>query len=203
MVRKTVILQLALATLVGMPLIAVLVDRFSETVNLAAMILGKVVWWKQLAAGLLAGVGAGYAARFLIRRPFMDPVNVRYANVLGRFELSLSEIVFISLCAGIGEELLFRGAIQPFLGIFFTSLVFVAIHGYLNLKDWRLSVYGALMTLLISVMGWMAAELGLVSAIVAHTIIDIILLLNLQDVAATIPPGEGENESAIPEDNSF
>jgi membrane protease YdiL (CAAX protease family) len=41
----------------------------------------------------------------------------------------------LAIGAGIGEEILFRGALQPVLGIWFTSLLFAVVHvqyGLLN-----------------------------------------------------------------------
>jgi membrane protease YdiL (CAAX protease family) len=107
--------------------------------------------------------------------------------MLGRFRLNFSEVLLISLCAGVGEEILFRGAIQPFLGVAVTSVLFVAVHGYLNPKDWRLSVYGAFMTIGIASLGYLAETQGLLSAIIGHTIIDVYLLLYLQRTAKSIP----------------
>lgn len=190
MVNKKIIIQLALATVVGMPLIAVLIDRFSESVSLANSLLGFEKWWLQLAAGLVSGLVIAFIAQWIINTPFMQKVNARYANMLGRFELSLSEIFFISICAGVGEEILFRGAIQPLIGIVLTALVFVAIHGYINPKNWRLSIYGFYMTAAMVGIGYMAAKLGLISAIVAHTIIDVYLLLKLQKWAGSLPVEE-------------
>ncbi|MBK7566807.1 MAG: CPBP family intramembrane metalloprotease [Bacteroidetes bacterium] len=43
-------------------------------------------------------------------------------------------MLFLSFCAGVGEELLFRGAIQPWLGIWLTALLFI-FYTDLNPKD--------------------------------------------------------------------
>jgi len=87
--------------------------------------------------------------------------------------------IAISICAGVGEELFFRGALQPWLGIPVTAVVFVAIHGYLDPRDKRLFLYGTLLTLCMMVLGWMAEVQGLVGPMVAHTLIDILLLERL------------------------
>jgi membrane protease YdiL (CAAX protease family) len=177
--RKDVILQLAIFTLVAMPLVAILFDRYTETVNLAAALVGNTVWWLQLIIGTLFGFVAAVGAQFIIERPFMQKVHVKYSSVLGNFQLTWSEIILISVCAGVGEELLFRGAIQPFAGIVFTAIAFVAIHGYLNPRDWRMSVYGVYMSLVIVTLGFFAERMGLLSAIAAHTAIDIYLLYKM------------------------
>jgi len=180
MIPKAVVMRLALGTLIGMPLVAILVDRYFEEVDLATQIIGYQAWYIQIGLGIALGLVAGFSARWLIQRPFMQVVNRKYSNLLGQFNLTWSEVVFISMCAGVGEELLFRGAIQPFIGVVLTSIVFVAIHGYLNPKDWRMSVYGIMMTGFIAAIGFAADWAGLIPAMIAHTLIDVILLHNLQ-----------------------
>ena len=180
-------MRLALATLIGMPLIAIVVDRFSDTVNLQLAITGDGNYSMQLLWGTIAGLGIAVGAHLLIASPLLNEVNTSYARLLGRFRLTFSEILLISLCAGVGEEMLFRGAVQPFLGIPITSVLFVAIHGYLNPRDWRLSVYGIFMTAGIVLLGYLCQTRGLLSAIVGHTLIDVYLLLYMQHAAKSIP----------------
>lgn len=187
MLKKTILMRLALATLIGMPLIAIVADHFSETVNLQLALTGDGKFLEQLAVGALAGLAIAVGAHYLIASPLLNAVNNSYARMLGRFRLTLSEIVLISLCAGVGEEMLFRGAVQPFLSIPITSVLFVAIHGYLNPRDWRLSVYGVYMTVGIALLGYLAETRGLLSAMVGHTLIDVYLLLYMQHTAKSIP----------------
>ena len=197
---KFVILRLALATLVGMPLIALIIDRFSETVDLRASLIGNGEWSAQLIWGSFAGLCIAVVAHLMIASPLLRDVNTTYARMLGRFRLNFSEVLLISLCAGVGEEILFRGAIQPFLGVAVTSVLFVAVHGYLNPKDWRLSVYGAFMTIGIASLGYLAETRGLLSAIIGHTVIDVYLLLYLQRTAKSIPVTENPDLIDFPEE---
>jgi len=200
MLKKTILLRLALATLIGMPLVAIIVDRFSDTVNLQLAITGDSNYGGQLFWGLAAGTAIAIGAHLLIASPLLNQVNMTYARMLGRFRLSFSEVLLISLCAGVGEEMLFRGAVQPFLGIPVTSILFVAIHGYLNPRDWRLSIYGIFMTAGIAWLGFLAESRGLLSAIVGHTIIDVYLLIYLQRTAKSIPVTHNPDLIDIPEE---
>jgi membrane protease YdiL (CAAX protease family) len=193
MARKSIILKLALATIIAMPMVAMVVDHFSETVDLKTALYGVTPVWQQIGLGALAGLVIAIVAQFIIASPILEKVNVQYANVLGRFKLNLSEITFVSLCAGVGEEILFRGAIQPFFGIIITSFLFVAIHGYINPFNWRLTIYGLYMTIGICILGYLSNTQGLLSAITAHTIIDIYLLYFLQKTAGQIPISENHN----------
>lgn len=47
--------------------------------------------------------------------------------LLGNFD-TIGEWVIVALGAGLGEELLFRGALQPVLGLWFTSILFAIAH---------------------------------------------------------------------------
>lgn len=191
-IPKSLVLQLALLTITAMPLVAVIIDRFSERVDLRASLVGYEALWKQMAFGVFAGIIIAVLAQLLIISPLLRNVNAQYANLLGRFKLNMSEIILVSLCAGVGEEILFRGALQPIFGILITSIIFVAIHGYLNPKEWRISIYGLFMTVAIYGIGVMSDYLGLLSAIIAHTIIDIYLLHHLQKSSREVAVTENE-----------
>jgi len=198
-IPKSLVLQLALLTITAMPLVAVIIDRFSERVDLRASLIGYEALWKQIALGVFAGIIIAVFAQLLIISPLLRNVNAQYANLLGRFKLNTSEIILVSLCAGVGEEILFRGALQPIFGILITSIIFVAIHGYLNPKDgylnpkeWRISIYGFFMTAAIYGIGVMSDYFGLLSAIIAHTIIDIYLLHHLQKSSREVVVTENE-----------
>lgn len=42
--------------------------------------------------------------------------------------LSFWQVVFLAALSSVGEEILFRGAIQPFLGVWFTAGIFALLH---------------------------------------------------------------------------
>ncbi len=203
MARKDLIIKLALATLFGMPALALIADHFSERIDLRASLIGYEPMWKQILAGTLLGVAIALLAIRLVNSDLLKPVHQKYAHRLGNFNLNFSEIILISLCTGVGEELLFRGAIQPFLGVVVTSMVFVAIHGYINPNDWRVSIYGLFMTVSICAVGYFALHYGLISAIIAHTLIDVFLLKDMQDSEDREEPvGESDIEDS-PNENTF
>lgn len=175
-------------TIIGMPMIAMLLDLFVDSFMLSERLTQGDGILRQIAFGAAAGVVFGVTAKWIVSQPFLSEVNVRYSQMIEGLKLNTSEIIFISLCAGVGEEILFRGALQPwacshfgqFAGILIVSIGFVAVHGYLNPKDWRLSIYGIYMTAAIFAIGFMAELVGLWSAVLAHVIIDIYLLRELR-----------------------
>lgn len=87
------------------------------------------------------------------------------------------EIVVISMLAGVGEEVLFRGAMQPEWGLIVTSLVFGLFHvgGRLTVA---LGIWAACTGALL---GWLAiATGGLLAPIVAHIVYDALALSYLR-----------------------
>lgn len=133
----------------------------------------------QVTSGLLVGLGIGAGAWAIIRSPWQGPVRERYARLIGPHIASPWARWGISLCAGVGEELFFRGALQHWLGIPLTAVIFVVIHGYLDPRDRRLLTYGVALTAGMVGLGWMARAQGLLGPIIAHTLIDVVLLERL------------------------
>ena len=163
-----------------MPAIAYVIDLFSDKIDLRERIFSGDHIAIQLGVGLAVGLAAGFIAYQIGSMPFMQKATSKYNDLISNMNLNRSEMIFISMCAGVGEEILFRGAIQPFWGIIFTSIFFIAIHGYLNPKDWRISVYGIFMTGVICLLGYLTESMGLWTAIMAHAIIDLFLLSQLE-----------------------
>src|SRR5690606_40744572 len=145
------ILLLATLTLFGFPLVGWAIAWLVGGPSLLEIFGLQQPLLLQLVIGIAIGFIAGWLAWQLIRQPFMDPVRHKYGDTLGAFKLNRFQIVYISLCAGIGEEILFRGIIQPHIGIWQTYILFVAIHGYLNHMNRRLYIYGIYMTLAITI----------------------------------------------------
>lgn len=137
----------------------------------------------QLMTGLIAGMLASVVAVGLISRRFFKEEMEFYKGLIDQLNLRFLDIIFLSLCAGIGEELFFRGGIQPFLGIWWTSILFVLLHGYLNPKNWRISIYGMVMVGIIAGFGFLFRDIGLISAMTAHAVLDIVLLIYITSYA--------------------
>jgi uncharacterized protein len=140
------------------------------------------VWYNQIALGIAYGCITAEGGWQIIRTKTLQPAVEKYVKLTSQLNLKTLDIIVISFCAGFGEELLFRASIQPFLGIAFTSVLFVALHGYLNPRDWRISIYGLYMTAVIAGMGWLFRETGILTAAIAHMVIDIILLARLKNI---------------------
>ena len=127
----------------------------------------------------------------------MKQVREFFLQFLKPFQLRFSDILFISCCAGIGEELLFRASIQPFLGVWLTALVFVALHGYLSVHNWPLSIYGIYMVFVAAGLGYLFQETGILAAIFGHVAVDVALLLFIR---SSYLPQSDEQGSHSPEE---
>ena len=144
-------------------------------------------WWHQLLGGATLGLiywGIAEAAyRFLPNGQGSQTVIDSY-NALG---LSGWRPLWISLAAGVGEEVLFRGALQPHLGIWVTSALFALAHlrGY-RIRELNRTTVAQLAGLFgVSVaLGALAHFGGLGTAIVVHVVVDVAGLLIVRRAAA-------------------
>ena len=173
------IIVLGLFTIIGFPLAAFVINYFFSSESFWDIFISKKGILYELLIGLIYGIFAGLIAWRIIKLKILQPVRDKYQDIIGSLRMNLGTIIIVSICAGVGEEILFRGILQSYFGIWITAVGFVAIHGYLNPLDWRISLYGVYMTLAIIVIGYLHQLYGLTSAMLAHTMIDIVLFIKL------------------------
>jgi hypothetical protein len=95
-------------------------------------------------------------------------VNQKLAAGLG-----VGRTLLLGLSAGIGEEITMRGALQPKLGVWLTSLLFAALHV-------QYSWFGMLVIFLLGVtLGTIRARASTTTAMVVHTIYDVIAVFSV------------------------
>ncbi len=183
MISKKTILLLALGTLFVFGGLGMLIIPFVRKINILEFLGGVEKYWLQILIGIAFGIVTAKAGWQIVELPKLAKTKIFFTNIIKPLKLNYTEIIFISICAGVGEELFFRGAIQPMLGIWLTAILFVLLHGYLNPFNLPLTYYGIYMVLVIGVIGLMTEHFGIVTAMIAHTIIDIVLLSKLSTVA--------------------
>lgn len=129
-----------------------------------------------LVAVVLVGLGAGYLTDQLWRA--LDPDSMAeverlsealFGPILGT---GLAGALTIGLSAGIGEELLFRGAAQPRLGLVFTALLFAVIHTQYTVSPALIQVF-----LLGVLLGLARIRANTSTAIAGHAAYNFILAL--------------------------
>ena len=179
MISKKTILILALATLVVFGGLGMVIIPYVRKVEVAEFFSGAEKYWLQITIGICFGVITAKAGWQIVELPMLQKTKVFFSSLIKPLKLDTAQIIFISICAGVGEELFFRGAIQPMLGIWMTAILFVLLHGYLNPFNMSLTMYGIYMVLVVGVLGLLTEHFGILTAIIAHTLIDIILLREL------------------------
>lgn len=121
-------LPLLLAALLGVGLFTR--RTFRESVERLGLV--RPAWW-QVVLGL-AAAGVFYAVSQLgdeLQRIVTPDLSERLGHATQHLYGGLGDpigIAFIAVCAGIAEEALFRGALQPRLGLLTVALAFVAVH---------------------------------------------------------------------------
>lgn len=136
----------------------------------------------QLFIGIAGGGAAAAVIGFIASRPPVSEVlqDFYIVEMISQLRLSAFDRFQLSAFAGVGEELLFRGAIQPLIGIWITSFIFVGIHGYFKFKSSGHILFGISMFGLSALLGYLFEYAGLISAMTAHAVYDIIMLKFLQ-----------------------
>lgn len=122
-----------------------------------------------LLAGLAVG-GASLLASELLTR--FTRIGEGLADALGDRlgGLGTADAILLALASGIAEEMFFRGALQPAVGLVWASLLFGACH-FLPRRD--LIVWSAYAVLMGFAFGWLFEATGhLVAPIAAHVLVN-------------------------------
>ena len=134
-----------------------------------------VGWQEDTAIGLAVAVGF-MGINYILLRCGPDVLPLRPIRTLYRMTLRplfadvrLSDVVVISIAAGVGEELFFRGVLQPEIGLVPASIVF----GLLHMGGRGTFAFGCWVAVMGLALGMLAnISEGLVGPIVAHSAYD-------------------------------
>ncbi|MFM2195846.1 MAG: hypothetical protein RL092_1446 [Bacteroidota bacterium] len=173
-------MRMGIATLLIPLVITFVLYQFNFTSFLIPVLVGKFSIGIQILIGIAGGGCMMLLAFFMSKWEYLNEVQSKFTLQLGGYQLTLQEIVFLSFCAGFGEEILFRGMLQPWLGVFFTAFLFIALHGYISVKSSAHLVFGLALWSMGIGLGLLGAYSGLISAAIAHMIYDIYAFLNIQ-----------------------
>jgi membrane protease YdiL (CAAX protease family) len=135
--------------------------------------------WRQTAIGLAAGLAlvlisllVTFIAELLGLTLVDEGLRQLNEQIIGLLQQSLPGILTIGLAAALGEELVFRGALQPRLGILLTSLVFALFHA-----NYGISVATGVIWLLGLVLGVLRQRYNTTTAILTHAAYNILISL--------------------------
>jgi hypothetical protein len=184
-VTKKTMLIMSIFTLFGFSGLAYFILSFSDKVDYFEMFN-----YDHLVTSIPIGIGFGALGALmgilLLKLPVLKETSAFYARLFKGLDLQWMDIVFYSLCAGVGEEILFRGALQPLIGLWWAAILFVLLHGYISTKDWKKSIYGVSLILISAGFGYLTFYFDIFSAMAAHFIFDVIMFTKLKKEAKSI-----------------
>lgn len=171
---------LALITLFGFGALGYAVIELFHDYSFLDLMTSGYSWDYQLFRGAIFGAIAGLNLLWLVETPLLATPREFFKDLVREANLQWPDLLFLSFAAGVGEEIFFRGTIQPWLGIWLTAIVFVALHGYLNPGSWRMSIYGILMVIVSAGLGYLFEYVGIYAAMTAHFMVDAILFIRFR-----------------------
>ncbi len=161
-------------------------DRALTTVLVEGQPIAAQIGWG-IAFGLAISVPSVVVVFFV---PLFSPLRRQLLDLVSRVDLHAFNPLWISLCAGIGEELLFRGAIQPVVGVWWASVIFTLAHfrsGQFHSMNWQKLIYAASVFIAGLFLGYVFLEIGLIAAMVTHATVDVVSLFTAQRLLRVSP----------------
>jgi membrane protease YdiL (CAAX protease family) len=134
--------------------------------------------WRQ--AGFALGAVAGFLLLDYAVAVAWHALNPDQYDFIGRVslglfgEMSVAKAAAIGLSAGIGEEVLFRGAVQPRFGLWITALLFTAGHTQYGLSPATLEIL--LIGIVLGIIRNRANTTTCIAIHVLYNFVDILLL---------------------------
>lgn len=155
-----------------------LIIHFGQDRTLVEAFTDGAPAWIQLITGTGFGILFGVMGVQLMKDPTLKDALSDYEVIktLNELKLGKAQQISVSAVAGITEEFLFRAAIQPIIGIWLTSLIFVGVHGYIKITTIPKFLFTLFTFLLSMMLGYLYMTFGLYSAMLAHFIYDAIVL---------------------------
>lgn len=131
----------------------------------------------QMTVGL-AGVFAAFVAAFVggaltqwLQPDKITGIEKSIESILAGVTNPLVAIV-LAISTGFGEEIFFRGALQPRLGIVLTSILFAFLHAQYGFTWILLGMFLIGLTF-----GWLAKNYGTMSAVIAHVVYNLLVVV--------------------------
>jgi membrane protease YdiL (CAAX protease family) len=150
-----------------------------------SLLFGPMAPGSQLLYGIGLSALAAAGSYFSFRMTAGSRATRNTITAYERLDLSGFNPVWISLAAAIGEELLFRAALQPMLGVWITSILFLVTHmpvyQFRKLDSATLAqaaqVFGVSVAL-----GYVYQYVGLLAALMVHAALDVVGLYVVRNV---------------------
>lgn len=170
---KKRLFYLSWLTLGGMSSIGIVLIHYIQERDVSNALTGGKNYYLQSITGLFFGSLSALLAVALIKGKRFKSVRHFFEEMMHDMNPSFVNILFYSFCAAVGEEVLFRAGIQPIIGIWPASMLFVFLHGYINPAKINLTIYGVFLIIICAGFGYLFRFFGLGSAILAHFVYDV------------------------------
>lgn len=172
-------------TLVVFPIPAFLVLYFFEDFTVSQFFDWDHFELTPIAYGICVGLAYALIASRILNLSIFDEVPLKIDQFVRDLKLSVFAALFLSICAGVGEELLFRMGVQFYLGPLLTAILFVAVHGYINPTSWKKSLYGIVVLPLSLILCYGFEFFGLWFSIAVHFTYDAVLFIAFSNEKST------------------
>lgn len=178
-ISKIHLLGVSLFTLFGFSGIAYFILNYSDAYTYADL-FEDLLSSEAILYGVVTGISISLIGFLLLQVSYFKGVDNYFGTIFKSIDLEWADVFFYSFCAAVGEEILFRGAIQPFLGIYPTAILFVLLHGYLSFKDQPKFAFGIYLVVVAVIFGYLMQWFGLIAPIIAHFIYDVVMFSYLK-----------------------
>jgi membrane protease YdiL (CAAX protease family) len=149
--------------------------NFSETMQRLDLRLptgGDIIWGLGTAFACLMFIFVVAGLMSLVLSPeMMEEQGAASEQIARAFGGSLLLVFLAAFSAAVGEEILFRGALQPVFGLIPTTLFFALLH-----SQYTFTPAAAMIIVVGGAMGWLKDRQSTTAAIIAHFVYNFIQL---------------------------
>ncbi|NQD38586.1 CPBP family intramembrane metalloprotease [Permianibacter sp. IMCC34836] len=174
-------------TLCSIMVLAAFLICFATGKPFPSLFLSRLTVIQQVLVALGLGAAACLNAWVAYKLAAGRPTAQHTVESYSRLDLRGWNPILLASAAGIGEEILFRGALQSWLGVWISLLLFVLAHAKayrFNTLNKRVLVQAAGLIVVGLALSAIAHFAGLIPAIIEHIVIDIAGLYTVRSVSA-------------------
>ncbi len=169
---------LILITGFGLSALAFVAHWLIERIDLVTELTAGFPIWIQILGGVtITPVVVILIYNWTTKSKRFDALAQMSRYVIYELNPSFTQIVTLSLAAGIGEELLFRGVVQPLIGIVPASIIFAGLHTGFRFNKTVLRMYFVMVFIMSLILGLIARHIGLAAAITTHAVWDFTMIV--------------------------
>lgn len=147
----------------------------------------------QLATGLVLAVAGAAVVMHVVRRAQrLARLREIVREVMAAVAPTRLDMLFVSLVAGVGEELFFRGALQPLVGLVPAAAIFALLHTGIPRRA-GVAAFATYVFVMGLGLGALFQWSGLLAAMTAHAAFDFVLLVRASQTLVGEPLAGAES----------